>query len=242
MIPGNRSLRKTCSIASADQASARRHLAGAGHVGPALSRPARRLCYRQAHLAVAGLLRQHGRAAGREAAPRRPRSRVLDTSAVKPDVAPGPGAGKSRCGWPARPDSALSCGMRPASACSASSVFRRSATAASAVGPPPTARTPDTVGERRSRRRPRPVLRRKAYGLCGSLPILRHRERGAGQCAGRSRPAPNNRRSAVASWASRQRGQPDRLGEHEMPTPFSTTRRRAAAESGPLLRVPGSFV
>jgi len=28
MIPGNRSLRKTCSIAPADQASARRHLAG----------------------------------------------------------------------------------------------------------------------------------------------------------------------------------------------------------------------
>jgi len=28
MIPGNRSLRKTCSIARADQASARRHLAG----------------------------------------------------------------------------------------------------------------------------------------------------------------------------------------------------------------------
>jgi hypothetical protein len=70
-----------------------------------------------------------------------------------------------------------------------------------------------------------------------SLPILRYQERGADRCAGRSRPAPNNRRPAVASWsASRQHGQPDRLGEHEMPTPFSTQRRRPAVESTHIRR------
>ena len=121
--------------------------------------------------------------------------------------------------------------MRPASASSASSAFRRSATAASAVGPPPTAPTRAQLGIGAPERRPRPVLRRKAHGLCGSLPILRCQERGADRCAGRSRPAPNNHRPAVASRsASRKHGRPDRLGEHEMPTPFGNSKNLAELE------------
>ena len=90
---------------------------------------------------------------------------------------------------------------------------------------------PGAVGHWRTRRRPRPVLRRKAHGLCGSLPILRCQERGADRCAGRSRPAPNNHRPAVASRsASRKHGRPDRLGEHEMPMPFGNSKNLAELE------------
>ncbi len=93
MIPGNRSLRKTCSIAPTDERSPTP--GRAGHVRPALSRPAGRLCHRRAHLAVAGLLRQQWQTADRDAAPWRPRIQVLDAGAVEPDVVRGPSGAKS---------------------------------------------------------------------------------------------------------------------------------------------------
>jgi hypothetical protein len=162
------------------------------------------------------------------------RIQVLDAGAVEPDVVRSPRVRKPRWGWPAPRSGRKAPVVRYAPGLGQQR-FQRVPPVGNRgfrVGPPPTAPTPGAVEHWRTGRRPRPVLRREAYGLCASLPILRYQERGADRCAGCSRPAPNNRRPAVASWsASRQHGQPDRLGAHEMPTPFSTTRRRAVAEA-----------
>jgi len=90
-------------------------------------------------------------------------------------------------------------------------------------------RRQDAAGRRRTRRRSRPVLRRKHMDYAGPCRFSPTRSAVRIGALGGIRPASNNRRRAAASWsASRRHGNPTRLSVHEMPMPFSTTRIRAA--------------
>ena len=102
----------------------------------------------------------------------------------------------------------------PTSASKPSSASRRSATAASTVGPSPTAPTPGRSCAEAHLRRLRPVLRRKAHGLRGSQHRFSHTTSttriGALVVLGQHRTIANA--EPRARPASRRNGHPDRLG------------------------------
>jgi len=90
-------------------------------------------------------------------------------------------------------------------------------------------RRPGAAVQRRTRRRLRPVRRRKAHGLRGSRRRFSHTRSVARIGApGRTRPA------AKSPTRSRRAGprlvQPDRLGEQDMPPPFSRPFQAAQAD------------
>jgi len=100
-------------------------------------------------------------------------------------------------------------------------------------------RRPGAAVRRRTRRRLRPVLRRKAHGLRGSQRRFSH-TRSAARSARRAvlGPAPHNRRRAAADWSA-SGGLSSRTGsaEQDMPPPFSTTRLAFTSADVPLSRV-----
>ena len=142
-----------------------------------------------------------------------------------------PRNGREGAGHQATSRVSVSSSGGPTSASKASSAFRRSPTAASAVGPSPTAPTPGRSCAEAHQTPFHPVLRRKARGLRGSQRRFSHTSSAARISAGSVLGQPHNRRR-TASGLVRAPVQPDQLGEQDMPPPFSTTRRRATTDSG----------